>query len=486
MTQGELRMLKAKGQGNQIVPILLGALICGVFYFLPVPETLARCAAEAGSDGLTAMRVLGGILLAIVWWIGGVFPHWITTITMLLLWVVLGRVPFTMAFSSYASATVWLVIGAFCLAATVTKTGLFHRITLGMIRVFSPNFAGQTLALLVVGTLCAPLIPSDAAKAVLGATLAQKMADAMLYPARSRERCGLFMAAFIGFCISSPAFMSGSVFTYSMYGALSPASQASISWLSWLAAMLPWLLIILTASYLLIILTASPPKGSVRITREYAREEYAKLGPMRGEEKKALLLLAGAVLLWVLQDVVHIDAAVTAMAAALLCFAWRLLGEKEVSTAVPWALVLHIGGVINLGTILPAVGLDRWIQELVLPLFRNMSTPVEAIIATFVLVLAVRAVMVSQNAVVVMMVALLSPVMAATGVSEWGIGLVILATGTCWLLPFQNTVFISAMACMEETLTHRQTMKYAVFYELCSLLAFLVSIPYWRWLGIIT
>ena len=88
MTQGELRMLKAKGQGNQIVPILLGALICGVFYFLPVPETLARCAAEAGSDGLTAMRVLGGILLAIVWWIGGVFPHWITTITMLLLWVV--------------------------------------------------------------------------------------------------------------------------------------------------------------------------------------------------------------------------------------------------------------------------------------------------------------------------------------------------------------------------------------------------------------
>ncbi len=478
-------MLKAKGQGDQIVPILLGVLICGVFYFLPVPETLARCAAEAGSDGLTAMRVLGGILLAIVWWIGGVFPHWITTITMLLLWVVLGRVPFTMAFSSYASATVWLVIGAFCLAATVTKTGLFHRITLGMIRVFSPNFAGQTLALLVVGTLCAPLIPSDAAKAVLGATLAQKMADAMLYPTRSRERCGLFMAAFIGFCISSPAFMSGSVFTYSMYGALSPASQASISWLSWLAAMLPWLLIILTASYLLIILTASPPKGSIRITREYAREEYAKLGPMRGEEKKALLLLAGAVLLWVLQDVVHIDAAVTAMAAALLCFAWRLLGEKEVSTAVPWALVLHIGGVIDLGTILPAVGLDRWIQELVLPLFRNMSAPVEAIIATFVLVLAVRAVMVSQNAVVVMMVALLSPVMAATGVSEWGIGLVILATGTCWLLPFQNTVFISAVACMEETLTHRQTMKYAVFYELCSLLAFLVSIPYWRWLGII-
>lgn len=81
---GELCMLKARGQNNKIIPILLGILICGVFYFLPVPEAMERCAAEAGSDGLTAMRVLGAILLAIVWWIGGVFPHWVTTIAMLL------------------------------------------------------------------------------------------------------------------------------------------------------------------------------------------------------------------------------------------------------------------------------------------------------------------------------------------------------------------------------------------------------------------
>lgn len=38
---------------------------------------------------------------------------------------------------------------------------------------------------------------------------------------------------------------------------------------------------------------------------------------------------------------------------------------------------------------------------------------------------------------------------------EWAIGLVVLATETCWILPFQNTVFISALSCTEGTLAHK-------------------------------
>lgn len=479
-------MLRSFAHYKKRFSILAGFLVCGLLCYLPAPEALARCAADAGSNGETAMRVLGVVLLAIIWWIGEVFPHWMTTLTMLLLWVVVGRIPFGTAFVSYTSSTVWLIIGAFCLAAAVTKAGLFNRITLGLIRIFSPAFSGQILALLLVGTVCAPLIPSAAAKAVLGATLAQKTADAMLYPPKSKERCGLFMAAFIGFCITTPAFMSGSVFTYSLLGALSPANRGTVTWVSWLIAMLPWLLILLATSYLLILLLAAPPKGGCRITRAYAKEAYAKLGKMRGEEKKAAVLLTAAVLLWVFQNIVHVEASVTAMAAAILCFAWGLLDARELNTAVPWPLILHIGGVINLGVILPAVGLDTWIQSLITPVFREVSSPVSAILAIFVLVLLVRTIMVSQNAVIVMLVALLPPLLSASGMGEWATGLVILATGSCWLLPFQNTVFISALACMEDTLTHRQTVKYAVLYEVCSVAAFILSVPYWRLLGLIT
>lgn len=478
-------MSKLSNRIRKLIFALAGILVCGAFYFLPAPDSLDACATAVGSTGITAMRVLGAILLAIIWWIGEVLPNWMTAISMLLLWVVLGRIPFTSAFSAYSGSTVWLVIGAFCLAATVTKTGLFNRITLGLFRVFSPAFSQQILAMLLVGTLCAPLIPSAAAKAVLGATLAQKSADAMCYPPHSKERCGLFMAAFIGFCITTPAFMSGSVFTYSLLGVLSDEARTNVSWLSWLVAMLPWLLILLATSYVFICLTATPKKGTYSITRGYAKEEFAKLGKMSSAEKKSALLLAAAVLLWISENILKIDACATAMGVTVLCFALKLLDNKEISTAVPWALVLHIGGVVALGSILPIVGLDKWIQGLMTPVFENVATPVTAILTIFLLVLLARVVMVSQNAVVVMMVALLPPLLSAAGMGEWAIGLVVLATETCWILPFQNTVFISALSCTEGTLAHKQTIKYSLWYELFSLLAFLISIRYWRFLGLI-
>lgn len=125
------------------------------------------------------MKILGATALAIAWWMGEVFSDWLTTIMLLILWVVLGGIPFTSAFSSYAGTSVWLIVGAFSLAAAVTKTGFFKRIASYLMQLFSPSFGGQVLALLVVGALCAPLIPSSTAKAVLGASIALNIANAM-------------------------------------------------------------------------------------------------------------------------------------------------------------------------------------------------------------------------------------------------------------------------------------------------------------------
>ncbi len=199
-------------------------------------------------------------------------------------------------------------------------------------------------------------------------------------------------------------------------------------------------------------------KGTYRITREYAEEEFARLGKMSSAEKKSAVLLTAAVLLWILENILKIDACATAMGVTVLCFALKLLDNKEISTAVPWALVLHIGSVVALGSILLTVGLDKWIQGLMTPVFENVSTPVTAFLTILLLVLLVRVVMVSQNAVVVMMVALLPPLLSVAGMCEWAIGLVVLATETCWILPFQNTVFISAPSCMEGTLAHKLGM----------------------------
>ena len=66
-----------------------------------------------------------------------------------------------------------------------------------------------------------------------------------------------------------------------------------------------------------------------------------------------------------------------------------------------------------------------------------------------------------------------------------GIGFVIYATMLCWFTPYQNLVFLPAFNCMQNTISHRGTIKACFVYEMLSLTAFLISVPYWKWLGCI-
>ena len=160
---------------------LTGVLLCVLICLLPAPGALRLAAESVGSTGDVAMKILGITALSLCWWAGGTAPNWLVAIVMLLLWVVLGQVPFTTAFSAFGSTSVWLIVGSFCLAASISKTGLFRRISWYLIRLFSPSFGGQVLALLLCGTICGPLVPSSTAKAVLGASIAKNIADSLEY-----------------------------------------------------------------------------------------------------------------------------------------------------------------------------------------------------------------------------------------------------------------------------------------------------------------
>ncbi|MBP5749771.1 MAG: anion permease, partial [Firmicutes bacterium] len=195
------------------------------------------------------MRILGSVLCAIAFWAGGVFPDWMTGLLLIASWNVLCRVPFKEAINGFTSESLWLVVCACCMAEAVEKTGLFARISWGIIRLFHPGFRGISLALFAVGLVFAPLIPSATAKAVLGASLAYSLAEAMGYGPDSDGRCGLFIASFIGFSVSTIGFASGSVFAYTLRGVLPPEVNAQIGWGQWLLSSLPWLAITLGLCY---------------------------------------------------------------------------------------------------------------------------------------------------------------------------------------------------------------------------------------------
>lgn len=455
-----------------------GILSCAILCQLTPPANLAAAAAAAGSTPETAMRVLGITALAVLWWTGELVSDWLVTIVMLLLWILLGHIPFATAFSTFTSTSVWLIVGSFCLATATSKTGLFKRISWLLIRLFSPTFRGQVLAILLAGTVCAPLIPSATAKAILGASIAKNIADAMGYEPESHGRCGLFLASFIGFSCTTPAFMSGSIFTYTLLGTLPQEARASLTWTSWLLSSLPWLAVVLIGSYFFIQIAFSPKEPPLLISG-HIEQEYAKLGKMQRDESISAVLLSAAVILWILEEYLGINAAVTALMIACLCFASGILDAKELSVAVPWDLVIFLGGVLNLGSIFSMVGINAWLQELLLPFFENFSSPFLIVIAVAIMVVLLRFILVSQSATIIIMMAILTPVALSRNIHPFIIGFVVLSMGQCWFLSYQNSVFIPALSCMQGTLSHGNTVTACIFFESIALAGCLLSIPFW-------
>ena len=479
--------LTRKYDTKKLIFGIIGILTSIIFaYVLETPTGLENAAISVGSDGKAAMRILGVTMLSIVWWIGGVVPDWLTALIMLILFVLVGEVPFSEVFLSYNSTSVWLIIGAFCISAGVTKTGLFKRISYGLIRIFPSTYKGQVMALLVIGTICSPLIPSSTAKGVLGVSIASNIATAAGFGKDDNVRIGLVIASWFGFSLSAPAFKTGGIVGYTLLGLLSEQLQSNLSWMKWFIAMIPWLIIILMASYFMIPLVYKNHSGIKDKTAEkFNLNGIKKLEKMGTYEKLSAIILTLVVIFWVLESKLGISASITALIGAVLIFIFNILEPKEISTAVPWSLVIFLGAVLNIGNIFSKVGLNLWLQSLLSSFLVNFDNRYALFFVIFVSVILIRFVIVSQAATMVIMIAVLAPVIETMGISPFIIGIIVYTTGNCWFTSYQNVMFIPSIASTNNTVSFSKTLRGCLAYEIINLIACLACIPYWMFLGYI-
>lgn len=464
---------------------VLGVLMCVLFCMVLTPPAALKAAAEGvGSTGRSAMMVLGTVFLAICWWAGAVISDWMVALLIQCLWILLKITDVSGAFSAYTNSTVWLFVGVFCITTAVNRTGLIRRTALKLMQKFPPTFSGQVLALLTVGLICSPLIPSATAKVILGATMAYNITDAMEYSLESPERYGLFLAAVIGFGFLCPVFKTAGTNGYAMLAILPQELQQRATFLYWLVCMLPWLVIV-AGGMLLFILMSCRSGEERQISSAYIQQKLEKMGRLSGNEKKIGVILGICLFFWIFENVLYIDAATVSLCGALACFLWKLLEPNELSTAVPWPLIVFLGGALNIGILFKQIGINVWLQELLLPVFSRVENTGVLILVVAVSVLVLRLLMISLMATITLTMTVLLPVLQTVGICPLGIGFVIYATMLCWFTPYQNLVFLPAFNCMQGTISHRGTVKACFVYETLSLVAFLLSVPYWKWLGCI-
>lgn len=459
------------------IPAAIGIVIA----MLPQPDAL--------EDG--AMIFLGVFATAILWLIFDVIDDYIVTTVSLAAFVLLGIVDFNRAFSPFSGQSVWLVIGAFAIAAVIAKVGLLRRVAFKILSLFPETYRGQTTAVFATGTVIAPLIPSLTAKAAILGSFAAEASEALGFKKGSKAATGFFTATWISTGIIGMAFLSGAVPVFTILGFLPEERMAEFSWVRWFVLCVVWLVVMLVLSYVAVLYLYSPSRhGEEMIVREqgFAKKMSKDLGPMSRNEKIAGVFLALALAGWILGDVLNLSTTIWALIIMACLAALGLLTKKDFVTRIPWSTVYFIGGVFALASLITHFGVHTWLAGLLGPVLE----PVAANPYVFVPMLVIgaylmRYVIISQTATTAIFFAALGGVAAAAGMDQWVLLFVVYVSTLVWHFAFTNVTFVAALgATGDKVCTHRDTLPMNWAFMGINLVACMASIPLWQGLGMIS
>ena len=488
---------------KRILKVAISALGAAIAVFL-----IATC--PIPGLGYQATAVLGILIMAIVWWITGILPEFVTAVVMAVLFVVVAGISTGAVFSTFASSTWWLLLSAFTLGVGMKKSGLMKRIALAIVSKFPRTFRCQVIAQLVTGTVLGPLIPSLAVKGAMLAPLAMNIGDELGYKRQGRRATGLFAAMLVGIRTVAPTIVSASVTGYALMATLPADVQSQFNMATWFVAALPWLVVVLVLNYFAIMgmynredsessasgaaassdnapsLKQGGSGASVESSDE-GGEPASSLGALSSVEKRMLGIILATVVLWATEPFHHVSSMAVGLVALVAMFVLKVIDVPSFKSGVNWTSLLFIGIALGLGSVFSEAGLNDWVMSTCGPVFQLMAgNPYVLVLGIGLITVALRFLIVSEVAYLNLLMAFLVPMAASVGVNPWVLGFSAYALVIAWFAKYQSPIYLAAFYAVDGKMAkHSELAKYCGIYLAICLVGLAVSVPYWQWMGLL-
>jgi DASS family divalent anion:Na+ symporter len=267
---------------------------------------------------------------------------------------------------------------------------------------------------------------------------------------------------------------------------LFPKAYQNITWTSWLIYALPWAVVVFLGTTGAILLLYKPAR-TASLSRNFGSEELARLGPMKREEKITSVVLLITLGFWMTESIHRISSGEVAVLSICVLLALDVLNRDDFRKGIDWAAIVYVGCILNIGTVFQALKIDLWLGHALGPVVSSfVANPYLFVVALALAVFLVRVVIISLAATAVIFTIVLSPLVITHGMHPWIIAFVSFAASNIWFLFFMNSYYLlSFYGTGGEMVEHRQMIKLSGAYAVIAIVGFLVSVPYWRAIGLI-
>jgi len=440
-------------------------------------------------DGMTEQgtHFLATMIVAVTLWVLDVFEEYIVGLMLLLAWVVLDIVPTEVALAGFAENSWFFTVGALGIAAAIGKTALLQRLSARLLR-WIPIHCQKTylFSLLSAGFLSGSLLPTGKARAAVAVPVSQAISDAAGFAPRSNGSAAISLAAFVGFSQMSFIFLTGGETCLIGWNFLPPAFKAEFGWLSWFLVALPAALCIvlfmLLAVQFLFPLSAHEKE---RLAAQAARP-LTNSGPLTRKEWIILTTLLLTVAGWLTTSLHGVNEAWVALAALVVFLLAGILDKKGFKNDLDWGLIMFFGVLNSMALVAEHAKVGTWFMSLSSPLLSHFAAkPLQFLLVVCLLVAAVRFFLRKTPTTALFAVGVL-PLSNIAGIHPGVVLVTVIMAAECFLLGYQDGPYqIAYGGAGGNAFSHGQSRKVLAAKYLATLLAVAVSIPYWRFLGLI-
>jgi sodium-dependent dicarboxylate transporter 2/3/5 len=340
--------------------LLAGGLI-GLGLLVPPPEGLTV-------QGFRAILVM---CAAILLWVFQPVELAVTAILGMSSIPLLGIVPAPQAFELFANQAVFFVMGVFMLASVLVHTGLASRAALSLLGRFNRSPTQLSAAVLVISCFSCAFLISHIVAAILFPILLEILRALKLEHGRSRYAKRLLLSMAWGTIVGSNLTFFSSARVGLAVGLLNQHNEKArfgegISLHYWILGALPIVLLMLGITGALLGLFHRAETLDMRPATELLKRRVEALGPLRRDERIALLslvVMVGGMLLFGRE----VGFGSVALAAACLNFLSGSVSWSEAERNIPWGVVFMFGGAIAMATAIEHTGAVEWLAEHLLP-----------------------------------------------------------------------------------------------------------------------
>ena len=247
----------------------------------------------------------------VLWWITEAVSISVTALLPLILFPLNEVMPIAEVGANYGSPIIFLFFGGFVMALALEKVNLHKRIALTIIKITgtTPN---KVVLGFMIATASLSMWISNTASTVVMLPIAMSVIGLLINDEDgfTKNDQNFALSVMLGIAFSANAggiaTVIGTPPNSVMIGLLENEYGIEISFLKWMVIGLPFSIVMITISYLVLVKWMFPNKElKFSASKNVINDELKKLGKMSGKEKMVLLIFGVTVFLWIFRTLIN-------------------------------------------------------------------------------------------------------------------------------------------------------------------------------------